>query len=109
MKKTRILRLLRQFGFTPAQARLYLAGVMLGPALMAVLSKEAGLPRSTAYYLMSELKRRGFFTSRMIGRRTYYAAASGQRLLLMTKRRELLIRRMLPILHTIQQNRFGRS
>lgn len=109
MKKMNVLRLLRQFGFTPNQAQLYLAGIILGPALMAVLSKEAGIPRSTAYYLMPELKRRGFFSSRVIGRRTYYAAASGKRLLLMTKRRELLIRRLLPIIRAIQQNRLHDS
>ena len=92
MKENKILQKLYKFGFTAPQARLYLAGLRLGKALMKHLAQEAKVSRSTAYYLMSELERRKFFAHKKIGKRIYYSAVSPQELLNMALRREQLVR-----------------
>lgn len=84
------------------QAKLYWAGLQLGPELMARLSKHAGVRRTTAYYMMDELKRRRFFTKHKIGKRTFYIASSLQQLLKMTKRRERLVKKLIKDLHEIR-------
>lgn len=97
MTDRKIVTLLIKFGFTPAQAKLYYAGLKLGPELMARLAKFAGVRRTTAYYLMNELIRRRFFVARRIGKRIYYTAASPRQLLKMTKSRERLVRKLIKI------------
>lgn len=102
MNQYKLIKQLEKFGFTIAQARLYLAGLELGnQALMARLAKLSGVRRTTAYYLMEELLRRGFFTEKKLGKRNYYIAASPKRLLEMTKERERLVRRLMPELKNL--------
>ena len=101
MKRNQILQQLHKFGFTASQARLYLAGLTLGKVLMKHLAKEAGVSRGTAYYIMTELERRGFFLHKKTGKRTYYLAVSPQELLNMTLHREQLVRSILPNLKII--------
>ncbi len=88
----RALELLVKFGLSRPQARLYLAGLRLGPALLAVLARQAGVKRTTAYYIMAELIRRRYFSKRRVGRRWYYVAATTHDLLQMVKERERLVR-----------------
>lgn len=101
MKRNNILQKLSKFGFTAPQARLYLAGLKLGKALMKHLAQEAKVSRSTVYYLMVELERRGFFSHKKIGKRIYYFVAAPQELLNMALRREQLVRAMLSDLESI--------
>ncbi|PIR92604.1 hypothetical protein COU01_00850 [Candidatus Falkowbacteria bacterium CG10_big_fil_rev_8_21_14_0_10_44_15] len=104
MTPRQILQKLEKFGFTPPQARLYLCGLQLGPVLMKPLAQTAQVSRSTAYYLMAELERRNFFTSRKVGKRVYYQAALPAKLLAMTQDRERLITDLLPTLQTITRS-----
>ncbi len=101
MHRDQILKELTKFNFTEPLARLYLAGLELGPALMAPLARKAGVKRTSAYYLMEELLRRTFFTTKQTGRRTYYVAASPQQLLEMTLERERRVRKLFPALKSI--------
>jgi sugar-specific transcriptional regulator TrmB len=95
MTDKKIVTQLIKFGFTVPQAKLYFAGLKSGPELMARLAKQSGVRRTTAYYMMEELERRGFFVKRKVGKRTYYAAASLHRLLRMAKHRERLVRKLM--------------
>lgn len=102
MHQQKILKDLVKFGFTLPQARLYLAGLMWGHGLMAQLARTAGVRRSTAYYLMQELLRRGFFQRKKIGKRHYYFAATPKRLLAMTRERERLVKKIIPHLTKVR-------
>ncbi|MFA5022397.1 MAG: helix-turn-helix domain-containing protein [Patescibacteria group bacterium] len=93
-----LLKQLEKFGFLPTQAKLYLAGVRLGPALMTTLARQAGIKRTTAYYVIGELKRRGFFTVVKIGKRPGYKAVAPKNLLLIIQKREKLVRKLLSYL-----------
>jgi len=98
MTDKKIVTQLIKFGFTVSQAKLYFAGLKLGPELMARLAKQSGVRRTTAYYIMEELQRRRFFERRRIGKRIYYVAASLYQLLKMTKERERLVKRLIKII-----------
>lgn len=89
------INIIRQFGFTRSQAKLFYTGYLIGPSLMAALAKKARIPRATAYYLMSELRRRGFFTTKKHGQRTIYIAASDETLLNMVRERERLVKKLI--------------
>ena len=95
MTDRKIVTQLMQFGFTLAQAKLYWAGLKLGPELMARLAKLAGLRRTTVYYMMDELIRRRFFEKRKVGKRIYYRAVSLEQLLKMSQEREQLVRKLM--------------
>lgn len=101
MDKQNLEKDLKKFGFLPAQAKIYLAGIELGPSLMAHLAIRANLKRSSCYYILPELVRRGFFSIKKIGRRNYYFASPPEKLLQATKAREKLIRKLLPKLKKI--------
>jgi len=95
MNDKKIVTKLIFFGFTVPQAKLYYAGLKSGPELMARLAKIAGLRRTTAYYMMTELIRRRFFEKRKVGKRIYYKAASLEQLLKMSQEREELVRKLI--------------
>lgn len=95
MDKT-ILKQLEHFGFTAVQAKLYLAGLMKKRVLMKPLAKTSGVKRTTAIYLMQELLRRGFFSTKKIRKRIYYIASTPEHLLKITEKRKQLILKLLP-------------
>ena len=103
MKKSEVVAKLTDFGLTKFQARLYVAGLSLGPTLMAILAREANVRRTTSHYLMDELQRRKFFSTRKIGRRKYYIAATPEQLIEMTKNREQLVRSVYNPLKSFQK------
>ena len=103
MKKNELIKALHAFGFTDQQARLYLAGLQLGSCLMTNLAREAGIKRSTAYYAIGELERRGFFNTKKVGGRTHYVATSPQKLLTMTAQRLTMVKKLFPQLDTIRK------
>ncbi|OGE81890.1 MAG: hypothetical protein A3H72_00320 [Candidatus Doudnabacteria bacterium RIFCSPLOWO2_02_FULL_48_8] len=102
MTDRKIVTQLIKFGFTVPQAKLYLAGLKLGPELMARLSRQSSVRRTTAYYIMKELMRRGFFSMRKVGKRSYYIATNGKELFKMIRRREKLIKKLLPLLNKLK-------
>lgn len=96
MNRQKIEKELERFGFLRAHAKLYLAGITLGPSLMAHLAIKANLKRSTCYYTITELLRRGFFETKKIGRRNFYIASTPAHLLDVTEERKKLIVKLLP-------------
>ena len=100
----KLIKVLIEFGLNKAQARLYVAGLKTKKALMAQLAREAGVKRTTAYYLMDELLRRRFFATKRFGRRTYYIAITSKQLWQLAKEKERLIRQILPTLKTIEKS-----
>lgn len=103
MKNSELLTALGDFGFTDQQAKLYVAGLSLGETLMARLAREAKVKRSSAYYAISELERRGFFSIKKVGKRTYYRAASPQQLITMTTKRLETVKKLFPQLKKLQK------
>lgn len=108
MNNKKLLQELEKFGFTEPQAKLYLAGLSQDELLMQPLAKKAGIKRTSAYYVMEELMRRGFFSVKKNGKRHYYSAASPQRLIEMTEQREKLIKKISPFLLKLRKIKTSR-
>lgn len=108
MNHKKLLQELEQFGFTEPQAKLYLAGLSAEELLMQPLAKKAGIKRTTAYYVMEELLRRGFFSIKKIGKRHYYVAATPKRLVEMIEQREKLIKKISPFLQKLLKTKTSR-
>ena len=98
MNQKELLKNLEKFGFLPQQAKLYLAGIALGPSLMMPLAKKAGVKRTTTIYSMKELLRRGFFKKIKIGKRIGYLASGPEHLIKITEERKRLIIKLKPFL-----------
>jgi sugar-specific transcriptional regulator TrmB len=63
---------------------------------MAHLAKTAGVKRSSAYYAIDELQRRGFFSIKRKGKRIFYKAASPEQLIKMTEARLKEVMKLYP-------------
>jgi hypothetical protein len=66
---------LEQLGFTPREAKLYLALVGGGEFTAADLHRLAGIPRTKIYETLDSMVRRGFCTERVEGRSRFFRAA----------------------------------
>lgn len=104
MKDDSLTKELIKFGFNKLQAKLYLSGLRKGPSLMAELAREAGIKRTTVYYLMEEMIRRGYFSEKKSGRRTHYVAVAPKQLQRMVEQRQRLITKILPSLNSINKD-----
>jgi len=101
MRTKELVLQLQTIGFSDAEARIYLSGLKLGPALLAPLAREAGVPRSTAYEVVEAMEHRRLFTIQQTGKRTLYCAVTAHQLLKETLNREQLIRQLLPHLESL--------
>lgn len=101
LSKQKLIISLIEFGLTKSQAKLYVAGLQLGQALMAPLARKAEIKRTTAYYLMDELKRRRFFSSKKIGQRIYYIPISTKELMRLAKEKQRIIKEITPVINKL--------
>lgn len=58
---TEFTQALQAFGFDEKESAIYLAGLELGPTTVLELSRRTGLPRTTIYPILEDLRRRGYF------------------------------------------------
>ena len=58
MKKEELVRLLRKFGLTEYEAKVYVALNLLGPSKISSLSKESHIPKSKIYSVLESLMRK---------------------------------------------------
>jgi sugar-specific transcriptional regulator TrmB len=70
-----------EFGLSPEQADVYLAGILLGPTSVLNLSKQSDIPRTTVYAVVNELIKKGLFKTNIIGFKKTYEAENPSRLL----------------------------
>ena len=60
------------FGLSRHEAKLYLAGLAFDAVSLTNLAKAAGVPRTAAYYPLTDLLKKGFMSSLRIGKRVHY-------------------------------------
>ncbi len=75
---------LQQLGLEEKESALYLALLILGQAEVSDIAKEAGIHRSTAYFVLAELEQKGF-VSAASGKKKLYNPLSPQKLLALEK------------------------
>src|SRR3989338_1905125 len=65
---------LKAFGFDDKKAKIYLAGLELGPTTVLELSRRTRLPRTTLYPILEEMRRQSYFKFGKQKRRSVYIA-----------------------------------
>jgi sugar-specific transcriptional regulator TrmB len=71
---------LTQIGLEENEAKIYLALLELGETTIIPLSRRAGLPRTTCYFLAEKMAKRGFVSQTTRGAHTYLSAASPEKI-----------------------------
>lgn len=92
---------LEELGFTPDQAKIYLAVLELGGCYVSAIAKKAGIHRVNCYKILDELVSRGLVSSFLKNNIKYYAVESPR--IIVEKQEERLgqARKILPELLSI--------
>lgn len=82
---------LRKLGLSEKEARVYLAGLELGPNSAQSIAEKAGISRPTAYEIIKKLETKGLFRETKEKKKRYFTAQSPENILgtLRTQRKEL--------------------
>lgn len=88
MKNDKLLLILKDFGLSDNEAKVYLSSLSLGPSTIAEITEVAEINRTTGYSVVQSLERQGLMSIEVKGFKKLYAAQSPERLeiLLETKR-----------------------
>ncbi len=96
-----INKILNQLGFSPNEARVYLAALESGLASAQDIAKQAGIKRTTGYSVLGYLVGRGVIGKTKDRGKTRYLAEPPDKLLNMTREIEGRIKNALPELEAI--------
>jgi HTH-type transcriptional regulator, sugar sensing transcriptional regulator len=82
---------LRKLGLTEKEARVYLAGLELGPGSVQKIAETVGIPRPTAYQIIRKLEEKKLFVEVKQAKKIYFTAQSPGKILglLRVQKREL--------------------
>lgn len=96
-------KVIEQLGYSPKEAKVYLASLSLGEAHISDIADKAKIPRSTAQVIVDRLQKDGLMNFYVMRRYKYWVAEKPERLLDMLKQREAIIETALPKLVAIRQ------
>lgn len=92
---------LEQWGLSPKETKVYLAGLELGAVPVQDLAKKTGIERTNVYSIVEGLIHQGLFTETEKSGKKYFVAESPEKLVLKLKEREKEIESVLPELKSI--------
>ncbi len=95
---------LQKIGLNDKQAKVYLAGLQLGPASIQQLSKASGIKRSTVYEVMDDLIDQNMFTVSQKGKRKVFTVQEPDNLLLYLKQKEKVLEQIMPDLEALKNS-----
>lgn len=99
-----IKQVLKNYGLSNEEARLYLAGLKLGEAPLAQIAKEASLKRSSAYLIAKNLEEKGLMGNFKLSKGLRFVASSPSLLAEQAKKKFSEINIIIPELKAIQKN-----
>ncbi len=88
-------------GFSQKGAQFYIAALRLSQGTVLSISREAGLSRTSAYYVVLELLTRGALEEVRIGKKTYYQPIAPDRLLADARDRVAEVENVVPELRAL--------
>lgn len=106
IKTMQIESMLKQFGLSTNEAKIYLASLALGQASAQEIATKARIKRTTAYSVLSALLGRGIVGKTKKNNKTRFVADSPERLLTLTSELQQQIKAALPELQALT-NRGG--
>lgn len=92
---------LSQLGFSPNEAKVYLAGLELGLASAQEIAQKAGVKRTTCYSVLGYLLNRGVVAKTKVHNKTRFIAEPPERLLSLTHEIQTRLKNALPQLEAI--------
>lgn len=78
--KNKLINTLTNIGLTEKEARVYMAGMSLGPSRVQDIAKSANIKRTTVYSILESLKARGLYKTELSGWKTLYVAENPDKL-----------------------------
>ncbi len=97
-------QVLKNYGLTDEETRLYLAGLKLGEAPLARIAKEAGIKRSSAYLIAKNLEEKGLMGNFKLANGLRFVASSPSLLTEQAKKKLAEINEIVPELKAMQKN-----
>lgn len=107
--QTEIIKILTHLGLTKDQASIYQALLALGEATVQSLAEHAGVKRSSAYYMLLELQKRGMVYETKHRKRTYYIPAKSDEVLKAWEKKVAEFRNNIEIFHAIENQHAKKS
>ncbi|MFZ2193859.1 MAG: helix-turn-helix domain-containing protein [Candidatus Moraniibacteriota bacterium] len=101
-----IEQVLKNYGLSNEETRLYLAGLKLGEAPLARIAKIAGIKRSSAYLIAKNLEEKGLMGNFKLPNGLRFVASSPTLLSDQLKKRLSEVNEIIPELNAIQKNSY---
>lgn len=93
---------LQNIGLDDKEAKIYIAGLQLGPATVVELAKASTIKRSTVYELIESLKEKSLVAITQRGKRKVFTMQEPDNLLLFLKQKENILKQILPDLEALK-------
>ena len=100
-----IQKLIEQFGYTPNEAKVYLAALNLGEATVSEISEKVKMPRTSVQIIANSLHKEGLINFYVKRRYKYWIAESPEKFLTRLREQEAALRAVLPELQAIRRNK----
>ncbi len=99
----RIQNIIEQLGYPKNQAKIYLASLKMGEALVSEIAERVDYPRTTATELLQAMHRQGLMNYYLKRGKKYWVAQNPDSLMASLKKREEMLKPALPILHQLKR------
>lgn len=99
---------LQNIGLNDKEAKIYLAGLQLGPATIQELAKSADIKRSTVYEIVENLVEKNLIIVTQKGKRKMFVTQEPDNLLLFLKQREKVLEQIMPDLEALKNTSAAR-
>lgn len=99
----RIQNIIEQLGYPKNQAKIYLASLKMGEALVSEIAERIDYPRTTTAELLQTMHRQGLMNYYLKRNKKYWVAQNPDSLMALLKNREEMLRPALPLLHRLKR------
>lgn len=104
-----IQKVIEQLGFSPKEAKVYLAALHLGESHISDIAAKVKLPRSSVQVIIDRLYREGLMNFYVMRRYKYWVAEDPGKLLASVYKKEELMREVMPELEAIKKSSWGKQ
>jgi len=109
MAKKELENLLIEMGLDDAEAKIYLAGLSLGPTTVLKLANFTELKRTTVYSVIESMKKKGLMRVELKGFKKLFAIESPEKIENMLEYRRVALKEQLPKLQALYNLKGGES
>ncbi len=101
MNQKQLIEVLEDLGLSANEARVYLAGISLGPTTVDLISKNSDVKRTTVYPVIEQLKKKGLVSVHMQGFKKLYHTEKPEKLESILELRRAKFQKHLPDLNSL--------